>query len=395
MYKIFFLIVFLFICALGSLPAPAADNPPVPPGQKQRLDAIEKKLARGQKKKEKLKGQAKNYEHELKTTKKRMVSISRDIQRHEQTLQDLEQRISRLQSKQNTLENNLEQDRQSISRLILALQRLRRVPPEALIVKPGAPYKAAQSAMLMQDIIPAIYSQAETLKENLDALSRTTKNLEDKKNRARKEGEKLKAEHVKLVSLIDKREHLYAQTRQDLKAQEKHIRALSQQAKTLQELVQKLSKDNARANARAQTYRAVLSRSAPGSIGSLSAGQLPVSGLIHTGYNEPDAYGAPSKGLTIEGRAGGLVVAPLNGKVMFADHFKNYGNMVILEHEGGYHSLVAGLEKIDTVVGQTVTVGEPLGFLPRRAEGNPSLYYEIRLNGQAVDPAKTFANLKS
>ena len=70
------------------------------------------------------------------------------------------------------------------------------------------------------------------------------------------------------------------------------------------------------------------------------------------------------------------------------------GNMVILEHKNGYHSLIAGLKKIDTVVGQTVSAGEPLGFLDRGGEGRkPSVYYELRRNGEPVNPALKFADL--
>jgi septal ring factor EnvC (AmiA/AmiB activator) len=68
--------------------------------------------------------------------------------------------------------------------------------------------------------------------------------------------------------------------------------------------------------------------------------------------------------------------------------------MVIIEHKGGYHSLVAGLEKIDTVVGQSVMAGEPLGLLHYpKAQEKPVLYYELRYNGKAVNPARKISGL--
>ncbi len=86
----------------------------------------------------------------------------------------------------------------------------------------------------------------------------------------------------------------------------------------------------------------------------------------------------------------------MGGEIRFAGTFKNFGNMIIIEHEGGYHSLVAGLARIDTVVGQKVAPGEPVGVLPSGNPENPAeVYYELRLNGRPVNPARKFAELKS
>lgn len=181
----------------------------------------------------------------------------------------------------------------------------------------------------------------------------------------------------------------------DLKAQQKRIKRISREARTASDLVARLNRDqeNERAKARAQSKKAVLK--IPKSYAGSGKPQAPLSGIMKLSYNEPDAFGAPSKGIEIEARSGSLIVAPMNGIIRFAGHFKNYGNMVIIEHEKGYHSLIAGFEKIDTVVGQSVSVGEPLGKLhfARTNAKKPTLYYELRYNGQPINPAKKFAGL--
>jgi len=84
----------------------------------------------------------------------------------------------------------------------------------------------------------------------------------------------------------------------------------------------------------------------------------------------------------------------MGGIVRFAGYFKNYGNMLIIEHKNGYHSLIAGLEKIDTVVDQSVSAGEPLGNLYRTDNGKPpTLYFELRHKGKAINPARKFTEL--
>jgi septal ring factor EnvC (AmiA/AmiB activator) len=79
------------------------------------------------------------------------------------------------------------------------------------------------------------------------------------------------------------------------------------------------------------------------------------------------------------------VVAPWDGRVEFAGPFRGYGQILIIEHGDGYHSLLAGLERIDVAVGQALVAGEPVGVV-KSGEGKPSLYLELRRHGQPIDP---------
>ena len=112
---------------------------------------------------------------------------------------------------------------------------------------------------------------------------------------------------------------------------------------------------------------------------------MPVSGIIRINYGQQDEIGAPSEGLHIEGRQGGLVVSPMGGIVRYTGPFRRYGQLIIVEHKKGYHSLVAGLARIDTVVGQSLAAGEPIGIL-----GDANLYYELRYKGRPVNPSHFF-----
>ncbi len=84
----------------------------------------------------------------------------------------------------------------------------------------------------------------------------------------------------------------------------------------------------------------------------------------------------------------------MGGKIQFTGAFKRYGNIVIIEHNDGYHSLVAGLDQIHSSVGDIVKSGEPIGILPDSSLiPRPTLYYELRRNGKPVDPSTKFADL--
>jgi murein hydrolase activator len=111
----------------------------------------------------------------------------------------------------------------------------------------------------------------------------------------------------------------------------------------------------------------------------------PASGKLLLQFGESDELGVVSKGITVETRAGAQVIAPFDGKIAFAGAFRGYGQILIIEHGDGYHSLVAGLDRIDGTVGQWLVAGEPVGTMPR-GEERPHLYLELRHDGQPINP---------
>jgi septal ring factor EnvC (AmiA/AmiB activator) len=116
---------------------------------------------------------------------------------------------------------------------------------------------------------------------------------------------------------------------------------------------------------------------------------LPSSGLIVGPYGEPGRFGDARQGVRLSVYPGAPVVAPIDGTVRFAGRFEPYGQILILEHAGGYHSLIAGLGRIDVAEGQGVLAGEPVALTSSpegRQIGAPTLYYELRLRGRPIDP---------
>ena len=67
---------------------------------------------------------------------------------------------------------------------------------------------------------------------------------------------------------------------------------------------------------------------------------------------------------------------------------------MIIDHGQGYHSLLAGLARIDTVIGQWVLAGEPVGVMGREAKEKPVLYVELRRDGQPINPLPWLAARK-
>ena len=73
----------------------------------------------------------------------------------------------------------------------------------------------------------------------------------------------------------------------------------------------------------------------------------------------------------------------------FAGPYKGYGLIVIVEHGGGWTSLIAGLTELDCRIGQQLVLGAPLGSL---GPGRPVLLLELRNGSEVVNPLEYLTN---
>lgn len=186
----------------------------------------------------------------------------------------------------------------------------------------------------------------------------------------------------------------------DRKSYEQSIKELQANAARLQNMMKRLEAESRR--------RAFQKQEKPGSTRKLPpelppvpdrgfASQkgrmpMPVRGEVVEGFGkhkhpEFNSY-TFTKGIYIAATAGSDIRAIYEGTVIFADYFKGYGNMVIVDHGGGYFSLYAHAARINRKVGSEVNRGESLGSVGDvDSTRGPVLYFEIRHNGKPEDPA--------
>ena len=117
---------------------------------------------------------------------------------------------------------------------------------------------------------------------------------------------------------------------------------------------------------------------------------LPVGGKIIEVFGELDGIGLKSKGINIITPSGAQVFSSFDGKVLYANNFRNFGPVLIIDHGDGFNTLMMGLERIDVKIGQNLLTGEPVGVMkelkPSNKHASPELYLELRRNGKPVNP---------
>ena len=242
------------------------------------------------------------------------------------------------------------------------------------------PIEAARASLIMKSMIPTLNAHESRTHEELDRLAALQKDISVQRRKQRGELARLKDQQTRLDKLVAQRRVLYRRTEHSRRKQEVEVARLAKEAKNLEDLVSRIRPSHAR-------LRTASARTAGASLRLPAHTILPVSGSVRTRFGQKDDMGSKSHGITFNARPGATVVTPLGGIVRFAGKFQKYKQILIVEHPGGYHSLIAGLGSIDTVVGAKLAAGEPVGTAAS-SSNDPRIYYELRKNGNPVNPRK-------
>jgi murein DD-endopeptidase MepM/ murein hydrolase activator NlpD len=148
----------------------------------------------------------------------------------------------------------------------------------------------------------------------------------------------------------------------------------------LEELIVELEKKRAKASSGTnylETNRGSLPWPCPGSV-TTNFGKV-----VHPKYSTTTM----SNGIDITTAYGQNVIAVAPGKVVYADRFMGYGNMVLLDHLDGYYSMYGHLAEILVDVGKEVNEGRIIGRVGESGSlAGPMLHFELRKDGKPVDP---------
>ena len=324
----FILILFMLFV---SLPVYADD-------QHETLKQIEERMAAEKSKQVELSTKMQSLEKDMKGLKTDLIDTANKVQKHEKNLSQLEDKIEDLTAQKKTITDNLNKDRQSLADLVTALERIRRLPPEALIARPGAPLETAQASVILGAIMPELNKRADDYRKKLDALQKIEDDLTQNREQLKNTAEKLKGSQKQMEGLISQRQGTLEQAKSDYQSQQQEVATLSSKASDLRDLIRKIEEKRAHEEKSKKTEalpgkqrkNKVEESELGGSLASLGSGKLPVPGVIAIKYGQQDDLGAPSEGLHIKARPGSVVVAPLKGVVRYAGPFKSYGSLSCL-----------------------------------------------------------------
>jgi murein hydrolase activator len=301
----------------------------------------------------------------------------------EEEASDLEVQLVELDGERAVRESAIANRRGEIAALAGALQRLARQPPEALALEPNTPLEAARTGALVANMVAHLEGQARALRAELDALASARTAVLRTQTTLATSLARLAQERDRLDIALEARARTVARLLDERGDTAQRIARLGREAGELLERIEPAPTAPLPQTARL-AVRPIPSQ--PADLLGLPRYLWPVRGRIVENWGQALPGGQLARGLTLEPREAASLVAPAEGTVAFAGPFRGYGQILILEHGGGYHSILAQLGRIDATVGQSVAAGEPVGRAGTDERGLPIVYLELRRHGQPVDP---------
>ncbi len=368
--------------------------------------ATKQQLKTGLLKEKALRDRQRAAAEQLAQVRRALVAAARELQGNEAALTTLEQDLADLHEKNARMQAKLDVQLGQRRQVLGAILRIARFPPEAMSELPAPPTETVRGLMVFRSLEPTLRREAARLKADLKQLAAVRAEKARKREAVAKATAELDVEkgnlerlQAQIASLVDRTGKAH---RASVRRNQGIATKLSKQAKSIGELIELIEKRNRQRREAARRAAEKAEPEAPDVAVAAAAipkpgglldftrekGSLwpPVQGRIVRQYGDKDEFGATSKGIVLEGRAGAQVVAPFDGEVVFAGPFRGYGRILLIEHGGGYHTLLAGLGRIDSVPGQWLLAGEPVAVMGDAEAGRTRLYVEFRRNGRPINP---------
>jgi septal ring factor EnvC (AmiA/AmiB activator) len=405
----------------------AAVSPDAIKQREQELEAARASKKSAEEAQAKLKAEITSLGQDRTQLNQQLIDTAANVRTVETKVDEAEARLKTLNGREQQMRTSLDSRRADIVEVLAALQRAGRRTPPALLVRPEDALQSLRTAMLLGAVVPELRGRAEKIAGELGELVSLRKNIAAERDQLATDRDKMRSDQTRLTALVDERQRQRSAREKDLDAENARAIALSRQVGDLQGLITKMEQDlqsaakaaekaaeaakQAEAKAAANAAASVKpgpgafkdrSRTTPAIAFSAARGllPLPVNGNKIRDFGGSDGVGGVQKGISLASKPGSQVTTPCDGWVVYAGPFRSYGQLLILNAGGGYHVLIAGMERISVNIGQFVLTGEPVATMGSTSQvasilatnaSQPVLYVEFRKDGTPIDPGPWWA----
>ena len=400
------ILTLLTVCGVGSALAfalPETEAAQVtPPIEADEAEAAlaratrESKLAEGRA--SKLTAEAEAATEAAQRTASEAAALAARIQQAEADVEVARAKLAIAKSQRARLTARLAAKQEPTARLAAALQTASRRPLALSALQPGSLQDVVHVRAVMASAVPQIRARTAALRRDLDRGRALEAQAAQAVEQLRGGEADLRQRRAQLPALEQKQRLASRAAKGAALREAERALALAEEARDLDGLVDKLGEVATLRRELAALPGPVLrpkdlaaalpaapeaAPTAPPSAPPPRDFQLPVQGRTLVGFGAKRDSGLASTGVTLAPAQGAQVVAPARGRVAFAGSYRGFGRIVIIEHAGGWTSLVTGLERVDASVGDNVIGGSPIG---RAGGGATPVTIELRRDGQPVNP---------
>ena len=326
---------------------------------------------------------------------KRSAALAARIQSAEADISAGEARVALVSRRLSAQRAQLARQQQPLLELAASLQQLSRQPPVSVLAQPGSLSDMVHARAVIDAAMPVIERRTAGVRRELTLLDTTRRQQAVALKALSSSKAQLAARRDALTRLENEGRLRSRELMSSAQLEADRALGLGEKARDIVELMDSLEADGAvRAELAQLAGPLPRPRNPQGSVTAAAppaaakaelargAYRLPVVGRIVAGLGEVNESGVRSRGVTIAARPGGQVVAPAPGRVGFAGDYRGYGKIVIIDHGGGWISLLTGMIALSVGVGDTLDAGAPVG---RAGSDDSRITVELRRAGHPVD----------
>lgn len=315
-------------------------------------------------------------------------ALAARIQAAEADISAAETRLRIVEALRTAQQTRLAEAQAPLLRLTAALQMMARRPPALALVQPGSVEEVVQVRSLLAATLPVIRARTETVRAEVETANRYARQAMLAREALVTSRAALGERRAALARFETAQRSRSASLAETALFESDRALAFDEEARNLAGRIDD-NAESARIGARLAALPAPLPRPGGGAIAPSGPRlRLPVEGPLLRGVGEISAAGVHARGLTFRAAPGTNVVAPADGRILYARPFRSYGQIVLIDHGGGWTSVLTDLAAIHVAAGAMVRRGQPLG----RTAARPSdVSVELRHEGRPVPFAARLA----
>ena len=313
------------------------------------------------------------------------LELARRVRELERLITQLDEHLTRLTKREKEERVRLLEHYDRLAQVLQMLLFLERSPEWGLFLHPNDALAAHRGQRLAAWLAPHSARTARLLESDLKRIGALQREIDRKKEQLSAHLEDVAAYRQRIARLSAHKRRLLPLTAKERAALKARAKRFGEEARSVQALVARLENESlshpssAPRSLRAFPQHLNKSSEKHGFVVS------PAQGAWLQRYGSSDGHGQTLSGIVIETEPTTTVLAAFDGRVVFAQIFRDQGKLLIVEHKGGYHTVTANLSELFVSLGQWVLAGEPVG---RMGAKKGRLYFEVRQGGKPLDPRR-------
>jgi len=346
--------------------------------KKKHLKDVKKELSLTKKKEKKIQGKESSILESLHTMETELYKKEKELKQMEAQLNQTRERLHQTKNQITMLSKGMERTKEDLFSRMTALYKMGRIPPEIFLLPSQSYVDLLRTDKYLRVIIDFDARLVDTYRYQMALKERYQEELTQDQFQWQQNISDVEKKKEEIKKVRERKRALLKSIQDQRVVYQKVIGELEERAKELQTLIGKLEQEKSLFAYGKPKYESLKGRLNP-----------PVQGKVISFFKERG-----QNGIEIKAPTGTEIKAVLSGKILYADWFKGFGNVVIIDHGDHTFTVSAYCSQLLKKAGDTISQGDTIALVGSAGSlKGPCLYFEIRHRGRPQDPLNWISHL--